>query len=61
MNRMMKAYKLNDSETIVTRKSLIVGAKDDDFTEVTLIVSKEDIKGWAEEIELIGLDDEEDY
>ncbi len=61
MNRMMKAYKLNDSDTIVTKKSLIHNAKDTDFTEVSLIISNDEIKEWAEEIELMGLDEEEDF
>lgn len=60
MNRMLKAYKLNDSDTVVTQKSLIVGTKDTDFTEVSLIVSMDEIKQWAEEIELLGLEEEED-
>ena len=61
MNQMMRAYKLNDSDTIVTKKSLIIGAKDSDFTEVSLIISMDEIKEWAEEIELMGLDDEEEF
>lgn len=61
MNRLLQAYKLKDSETVVTQKSLIVGAKDEDFTEVSLIISMEEIKGLAEEIELMGLDEEEEH
>lgn len=58
MNRMLKAYKLKDSDTVVTQKSLIVGAKDSEFTEVSLVVSIKEIKYWAEEIEMMELDDE---
>lgn len=61
MNRMLKAYKLKESDTIVTQKSLIKGTKDTDFTEVRLIISMDEIKEWAEEIEMLGLGDEEDF
>jgi hypothetical protein len=59
MNKGLKAYKLNDSNIVVTKKSLIHNAKDADFTEVRLIASLEEIKEWVEEIELLELDDEE--
>jgi hypothetical protein len=55
---MLRAYMLKDSFTIVTQKSMIHNAKDTDFTEVTLILSMDEIKEWAEEIELMGLDEE---
>lgn len=61
MNMMLKAYKLKESDTIVTQKSLIQGTKDADFTEVTLIVSMDEVKEWAEENEMLGLDDDEDF
>lgn len=60
MNRMLKAYKLNGSNTVVTKKSLMHGAKDSDFTEVSLIISMDEIKEMAEEIESLGLDEEDE-
>jgi len=57
---MLIAYKLKDSDTIVTKKSLINGTKDSDYTEVTLIISMDEIKEWAFEIEMLELDEEED-
>lgn len=61
MNRMITAYKLKENNTVVTRKSMVRNVKDDDFTEVELIISMDEIKEWAEEIEMLGLDDEEDF
>lgn len=58
MNRMLRAFMLKDSDTVVTQKSLIHNAKDSDFIEVSLIVSMDDIKQWSEEIELMGLEEE---
>ena len=57
INQMLRAYKLNDSDTIVTQKIFNCWCEDTDFSVVSLIVS---IKEWAEEIELLSLDDEED-
>lgn len=50
MNKVLRAYKLNDSDMIVTQKSLIFNVKDSDFTEVSLIISIDEIKEWAKEI-----------
>lgn len=54
----MTAYKLKDSNTVVTRKSSISNAGDSDFEEVRLFITIGEIKQWAQEIELMGLDEE---
>lgn len=51
MNMWIKAYKLKDSDTVVTNKASIIGAKDEHFEEVSLIISAEEIRQWAEELE----------
>lgn len=59
MKRMLNAYLLRDSNTVVTQKSFVENATDTDFTEISLIISKEEIQAWAEEIEMLGLDEDE--
>lgn len=59
MKRMLNAYLLKDSNTVVTKKSFVENATDTDFTEISLIISKEEIQAWAEEIEMLGLDEDE--
>lgn len=51
MNMWIKAYKLKDSNTVVTNKASIIGAKDEHFEEVSLIIPAEEIRQWAEELE----------
>ncbi|MGV2886013.1 hypothetical protein [Paenibacillus taichungensis] len=58
MNKMVKGYLLKDRGTVVTDKSLIENAKDDEFVEVSIIITMEEIQGWNEEIEMMGLDEE---
>ena len=59
MHKMLTAYKLNNSDTVVTQKSAIRNNKDTDFTEVRLIIPISNIKEWAKEIELMGLDEDD--
>ena len=59
MHKMLIAYKLNNSDTVVARKSAIINTKDTDFTEVRLIIPISNIKEWAKEIELMGLDEDD--
>lgn len=55
MNRMLKAYRLKNSNTIVTKKSIIQGTTDDDYEQVDLIISADEIMMMNDEIELLGL------
>lgn len=59
MKRMLNAYLLKDSNTVVTQKSFVENVTDSDFTEISLIISMEEIQEWAEEIEMLGIDEEE--
>lgn len=51
MNRMVRAYMLKGSRTVVTDKSLIANTQDSDFTTVSLVMSFSDLKKWAKEVE----------
>lgn len=59
MNKMVKAYLLKDRGFVVTDKSLVHNAKDDEFEEVSLVIPMGEIKQWNVEIEEIGFDEEE--
>lgn len=54
----MIAFKYNG--TVVIDKAMIQNAKVDEFEEVTLIISRDDIREWYEELALIGLIGDED-
>jgi hypothetical protein len=58
MNRLTRAY-LFQGGTVVIDKNLIRNAKDEDFTEVSLILSKDQIKQFHNELEAMGELDEE--
>lgn len=58
MYKAMTAYKLKDSKTVVSRKDALQNTQDSDFEEVRLFVGVDEVKQWAEEIELMELDEE---
>lgn len=50
MNKLMKAYMLKGRRTVVTDKTLIMNTKEDEFEEVTLILSREEIDRYSKEL-----------
>lgn len=60
MNRLMKAYRLKDSDWVVLDKKSIHNTKDEDYEEVSLILSKDQIVGFYEELDMMGELSEED-
>lgn len=52
MNKLMTAYLLKGRRTIVTDKALVINATDDEFEEVTLILSQEEIDRYSKEIKV---------
>jgi hypothetical protein len=64
MNKVTKAFIFKNgggvNSLVVTNKSSISNTKDEDYEAVTLIIPVQTIKEWNEEIELMGLDDEEE-
>ncbi|MDE1407082.1 hypothetical protein NSQ93_22160 [Bacillus sp. FSL W8-0445] len=61
MIKMQKGYLLKGKNRAVTDKSIIADAKDEDFEEVQIAIPLKQIKNWAEEIELMGLDEEGEF
>lgn len=61
MNKMIRAYLLRDRGLVVTDKSLVSNARDDEFEEVSLIVTVNEIQYWNEEIEMLGLAEEDEW
>lgn len=59
MYKALNAFLYQDSMVVIEKK-YIHGAKDDDFKPVRLVVSLDDIKEWSEEVELLGLEEEEE-
>ena len=53
MYKAMLAYRLKDSDVVVTKRSHIRNTRDSDFEIVRLIISEEEIREWAEEAEEI--------
>ena len=53
MNRAVKAYKLKDSDWVVTDKNLVKGATEEDFEEMelTVVIPSDQIKKLNELIE----------
>lgn len=51
----MTAYKLKDSNTIVTQKSIIENTTDEDYEQVDLIITADEIMMMNDEIQLLGL------
>lgn len=45
---------------VVLNKEDIKNAKDEDFIEVRVLINEDDIRGWAEELEMLE-DDEEEF
>lgn len=58
MHKMTKAY-LFEEGTVVLDKSVIHNSKNENYREVTLIISTDQIKDLYEEIEMLGLDDDD--
>lgn len=58
MNRVMTAYKLKDSNTIVTQKSIIKNTTDEDYEQVDLIITADEIMMMNDEIQLLGLSED---
>ena len=61
MYKMQVAYLLKDSNMVVIDKKSINNTKDSDYEEVTIAIPLETIKNWSAEVELMGLDEEEDF
>jgi len=61
MIKMQKGYLLKGKGRVVTDKSIVVDVKDEDFEEIQIAIPVNQIKNWAEEIELMGLDEEEEF
>lgn len=63
LTRLIKAYRLNGTNFIVTDKNNVKNAfnniKESDFEEVTLIISADEIMMMNDEIELIGMSEYE--
>src|SRR5690625_4184451 len=53
MNLGKIGYLLKDRGFVVTDKSMIKNAKDNEFEEVTISIKSDDIKQWARELEEI--------
>lgn len=51
MNKLMKAYMLKGRRTVMTDKTLIMNTKEDEFEEVTLILSREEIDRYSKELQ----------
>ncbi|GIN25456.1 MULTISPECIES: hypothetical protein [Bacillota] len=56
MIKMQKGYLLKGKNRVVTDKLIIADVRDEDFEEVQIAIPVKQIKNWAEEIELMGLD-----
>lgn len=61
MIKMQKGYLLKGKNRVVTDKLIIADVRDEDFEEVQIAIPVKQIKNWAEEIELMGLDEEEEF
>lgn len=55
MYKAQKAYLLKDRGHVVLDKSHVKNANEDEFEEITIVISLNQIKQWMEEIELLGL------
>lgn len=60
MYKLQVAYLLKDSSMVVLNKKQINNTEDSDYEEVTVAIPMETIKDWAAEIDLMGLDEEEE-
>ncbi len=56
---MLNAYKLKNSNTVVTDPDSVDGTSQEDYETVSLVIPMQSIKEWAEEIEMLGLDDDD--
>ncbi|CAM3778356.1 hypothetical protein [Alkalicoccus chagannorensis] len=60
--KMQRAYLIKGTEKVVIQKSMAPDVSEDGFQEVMVFVPMDEIKMWAEEIEMMGLDeDDEEY
>ncbi|MGM9987360.1 MAG: hypothetical protein ACI35O_09050 [Bacillaceae bacterium] len=60
MIKYQRAFLVPSENLVVTDKSVVEGIRDTEFIEIELALQMSDIKEWAEEIEMLGLDDDED-
>lgn len=58
MKRAIRGYLLKDSNTVVTEIGFINNTKVEDFKEVTVVVSSDEIKQWNHEIEVLEQEEE---
>ncbi|KYC77104.1 hypothetical protein B4092_4841 [Bacillus licheniformis] len=61
MIKMQKGYLLKGKNRVVTDKLIIADVRDEDLEEVQIAIPVKQIKNWAEEIELMGLDEEKEF
>lgn len=59
MHLYARAY-LYQGGAVVLDKSMIVNAKDEEFTEITFIISRDQIKRYYEDLDLLGELEDED-
>ncbi|MGD1416465.1 hypothetical protein [Bacillus stercoris] len=59
MYKIQKGYLLKDVGRVVTDKAILTDVKDEDFEEVLITLRMSEIKDWAEEIDMLGLDEED--
>lgn len=50
---------LYQGSTVVLNKSDIKNAKNEDFTEVSIFINEDNIRQWAEELDMLEDDEEE--
>lgn len=52
MYKAIRAYMLKDSDMVMTQKDYLNNANEDDFVEVILVVSADEIDQWHDEINI---------